>query len=260
VTVRFTRPPTPSGYLDTIDARAERTNIEGLDTRTAVVGLGRRTLDERNLIAYHALYFDDTQSADSAPSIHSRALYLEYEHTWRKVDDLIAPTRGFVLATHWGVGPPGVSTETFGRIVAQLAGWIPLGSSTFLKLRAEGGAVIANNREGVPSPLLFRTGGDTTVRGYEFESLGVKVPNATVGGRYLAIASAEVDHYITPQWGLAAFVDAGNAGDNLSQLRPVLGYGLGLRVRSPIGPLRVDVAYGQETHDVRLHMSVGLSF
>ena len=67
----------------------------------------------------------------------------------------------------------------------------------------------------LPTPhngTLFRTGGDTTVRGYEFESLGVKVPNATVGGRYLAIASAEVDHYITPQWGLAAFVDAGDRG------------------------------------------------
>ena len=41
---------------------------------------------------------------------------------------------------------------------------------------------------------------------------------------------------------------------------PVLGYGFGLRVRSPIGPLRVDLAYGQDTRDLRLHMSVRLSF
>ena len=69
---------------------------------------------------YRAYYYDDTEEPDNSPSIHSRALYLEYEHTWRKVDDLIAPTRGFVLATRWGGGPPGVSTEPFGRIVAQL--------------------------------------------------------------------------------------------------------------------------------------------
>jgi len=258
--VRFTRPPTAAGYLDAIEAKIERTNIEGLVTKTAYAGVARRTLDERNMRVYRAYYYYDTEEPDTSPSIHSRALYLEYEHTWRRVDDLIAPTRGFVLATRWGGGPPGVSTEPFGRIVAQYAYWLPLGPSTFLKLRAEGGAVIAASREGVPSPLLFRTGGDTTVRGYKFESLGVKIPNATIGGRYLAIASAEVDHYLTPQWGLAAFVDAGNAGDNLSQLRPVVGYGVGLRVRSPIGPLRVDLAYGQETRDVRLHMSVGLSF
>jgi translocation and assembly module TamA len=258
--VRFTRPPTAAGYLDAVEAKIERTNIEGLVTKTAFAGVARRTLDERNMRVYRAYYYDDTEEPDNSPSIHSRALYLEYEHTWRKVDDLIAPTRGFVLATRWGGGPPGVSTESFGRIVAQYAYWLPLGRSTFLKLRAEGGAVIAATRDGVPSPLLFRTGGDTTVRGYSFESLGVKIPNATIGGRYLAIASAEVDHFLPPLWGLAAFVDAGNAGDSLSQLRPVVGYGVGLRVRSPIGPLRVDLAYGQETHDLRLHMSVGLSF
>ena len=258
--MRFTRPPNDAGYLDSFITRVERTNIEGLQTKTAFTGVARRTLDERNLTAYRAFYYYDIQEPDTAPSILSRALYLELERTWRNVDDLIAPTRGYVVATRWGGGPPGVSTETFGRVVAQFAGWVPLGGSNHLKLRAEGGAVIAETRDGIPSPLLFRTGGDTTVRGYAFESLGVKIPNATLGGRYLAIASAEIDHYVTPLWGVAAFVDAGNAGDNATQLRPVLGYGFGLRVRSPIGPLRVDLAYGQDTRDVRLHMSVGLSF
>ena len=258
--VRFTRPPNDAGYLDSFITRVERTNIEGLQTKTAYTGVARRTLDERNLTAYRAFYYYDIQEPDTAPSILSRALYLELERTWRNVDDLIAPTRGFVVATRWGGGPPGVATEPFGRIVAQFAGWLPLGGSNHLKLRAEGGAVIAGTRDGIPSPLLFRTGGDTTVRGYAFESLGVKIPNTTLGGRYVAIASAEVDHYVTPLWGVAAFVDAGNAGDNATQLRPVLGYGFGLRVRSPIGPLRVDLAYGQETRDLRLHMSVGLSF
>ena len=84
--------------------------------------------------------------------------------------------------------------------------------------------------------------------------------DATVGGRYYALASIEATHYFTPVWGLAAFVDAGNANDDLASFRPAYGYGAGLRVRSPIGPVRVDIAYGQQTAQVRLHMSVGLSF
>lgn len=260
LTVRLTRPPDREHYLDTAEAKVERTDIEDLVTTTAFAGVNRRTLDERDHAVYRAYYYLDDQRPAGAPSIRSRALYLEYERTWRRVDDLIAPTRGFVLGTHWGGGPPGVSTEPFGRIVVQYVHWHPFGANSFLRLRAEAGAVLARTREGIPSALLFRTGGDTTVRGYAFESLGVPSGNATVPGRYYAIGSIEADHYVTPVWGLAAFVDAGNAADDLAELRPVLGYGVGVRIRSPIGPLRVDVAYGQETRQVRLHLSVGLSF
>lgn len=260
LTSRLSRPPNAAHYLDALEAKMEHTDIEGLVTTTAFAGVSRRTLDERDHSVYRAYYFWDDQRPTGAPSDRSHALYLEYERTWRTVDDLIAPRRGFVLGTHWGGGPPGVSTKGFGRALVQFAAWQPVGSASYLKLRMEGGAVIADSREGIPSALLFRTGGDTTVRGYEFESLGVDRGDATVGGRYFAIASVEAEHYFTPTWGLATFVDAGNAGDDLSSLRPVLGYGVGLRVQSPIGPLRADVAYGQETGKVRLHLSIGLSF
>ena len=61
-------------------------------------------------------------------------------------------------------------------------------------------------------------------------------------------------------WGLAAFVDAGDASDSMPDFRFAFGYGAGVRVRTPLGPFRLDVAYGQQAHDVRLHFSVGLSF
>ena len=83
---------------------------------------------------------------------------------------------------------------------------------------------------------------------------------ATVGGRYYALASAEITRWLAPAWGLATFVDAGNAADEPRGLKPVYGYGVGVRVRTPIGPFRVDVAYGQESKQVRLHLSIGLTF
>ena len=136
----------------------------------------------------------------------------------------------------------------------------PLTKSNSLSARIEVGAVIADTREGIPSNFLFRTGGDTTVRGYAFESLGVQQGDAIVGGRYLAVASVEAVHWISPSWGIAAFVDAGNATDTPSAIDPVWGYGLGARLRTPIGPFRLDVAYGQEENSVRVHFSVGLAF
>ena len=131
---------------------------------------------------------------------------------------------------------------------------------TQLLIKAEAGAVAATSSSGIPEPLLFRTGGDTTVRGYAYQSLGPRVGDATVGGRYYAIATAELVHWFAPSWGLATFVDAGNAADRLRDLKPVYGYGAGARLRTPIGPFRLDFAYGEAAKTFRVHLSVGLSF
>ena len=60
------------------------------------------------------------------------------------------------------------------------------------------------------------------------------------------------------QW--AAFLDGGRAADSVADLKPALGYGLGLRWRSPVGPLKVDWAWGEERGRGRLHLSLGVNF
>jgi translocation and assembly module TamA len=65
---------------------------------------------------------------------------------------------------------------------------------------------------------------------------------------------------LTPQWGVAVFTDAGNAADSWHDFHPVHGSGVGARWRSPIGPLNLDLAYAHETHQPRLHFSVGYGF
>jgi translocation and assembly module TamA len=75
--------------------------------------------------------------------------------------------------------------------------------------------------------------------------------------------SAEIARPISakrPAFWWAAFIDAGQAADRWSDLHPAVGYGVGLRWRSPVGPLRIDLAYGQEVHKTRVHMSVGVAF
>ena len=258
--LRLVQPPNESGWIGTWGVGAKRTDIEGLLTQTAIAGARWHTIDERHETALSATFYVDDQEPNDAPTTHSHALYVEVERYLRDVDQLLSPTRGWMVSGQLGGGVPGISTRGFGRAVGRFAGWIPLNPANQLYFRGDVGAVLAPTREGIPSTLLFRTGGDTTVRGYAFESLGVQQGSAIVGGRYYAVASAEATHWIGEAWGLAVFVDAGNAGDSLSALRPVVGYGAGLRVRTPLGPFRLDLAYGQEVHQVRLHFSVGLSF
>lgn len=258
--VAFTWPPTASKWLDSVSVGAQRTDFQNNQDTTAGVDLQRRGVDERAHPLYRAAFYYDRQVPAGAPPSSAYATYVETGYVLRRVDDLLSPTRGFMADMRLGGGIPGVSTKGFGRVVAQTAAWYPVDRATQFAFRAEGGAVLASSREGVPSILLFRTGGDTTVRGYEYQSLGVRLGDAIVGGRYYAIASAEAIRWINQTWGIAAFVDAGNAVDSIQDFKFALGYGLGARLRTPIGPFRLDLAYGEETRKWRLHFSVGLTF
>ena len=115
----------------------------------------------------------------------------------------------------------------------------------------------------MPESQRFRAGGDGSVRGYAYRSLTPQVGGIDVGGKVLLTASAEVAHPISarlPSVWWAAFVDAGRAAESWRDWSPAWGAGVGLRVRSPVGPLRVDIAYGEETKQFRLHLSVGVVF
>ena len=258
--LRFVQPPAANGWSPSAFARAERTDIAGLVTQTAVAGVRMSSLDERNQWQYGAAFFTDRQEPQGLPAENSRALYVDVERAWRRVDDLVAPTRGWIALAQAGAGVPGASSRGFGRVTLRYGFWQPLGPSWSLSARAEAGAVIAASRKDIPSALLFRTGGDTTVRGYAFESLGIKEGDAVLPARYYFATSVEATRWITDAWGIATFVDAGNAFEDTSDFKVAVGYGFGARVRTPIGPFRLDLAYGQESRQIRLHFSVGIAF
>jgi translocation and assembly module TamA len=258
--LRLVRPPDASGWSLAGVASVERTDVSNLVTETTTLGGRRISLDERNQWQYGGAFIVDRQRPSGADTVEAHSLYFDVERAWRRMDDLAAPTRGYATLLQLGAGVPGVSSRGFGRVVARFAAWHPIDRENDLSARLEGGAVLASSRNGVPSTLLFRTGGDQTVRGYAFDSLGVREGDATVPGRYFALASLEATHWFRESIGAAVFVDAGNAADEVRDLEPALGYGVGARVRTPIGPLRLDIAYGARAHGVRIHFSVGLAF
>ena len=122
------------------------------------------------------------------------------------------------------------------------------------------GAVLADRREGIPTDFLFRAGGENSVRGYDYQSLGLEVPGGVKSVRNLATASVEYNYFFTPTWGAALYVDAGDAADSFDQLSPVFGIGVGARYKSLIGPINVDLTYGEATGDVLLQFQFGVTF
>ncbi|RZT06164.1 translocation and assembly module TamA [Duganella sp. CF402] len=260
-TSNFYFPVTPEGYNDSIGASFERSDISGEVTSVASVA-GKRTwgtpLLERNLTLE---LLTETKTVGGVPSSQSKSLPLTYGVTWRKLDNLLFPTKGYALnAQLGGALLPILTDEAFVRGYLRGVAYLPLGSSSNAIFRAEAGALASRDKSGVPAVYLFRAGGDQSVRGYAYQELGVPVNGATTGGRYLATASAEYQYWFKPSYGAAIFYDAGNAGDTVSALHPKSGYGIGARWKSPVGPINVDVAYGHAVQKYRLHFSLGFTF
>lgn len=124
--------------------------------------------------------------------------------------------------------------------------------------RAQVGILQTDDFSKLPPSLRFFAGGDRSIRGYDYQALGPRnAQGLVIGGEALAVLSAEVERTITGPYGLAAFVDVGNAFDRDEQ-EVAVGAGLGLRWRSPIGLVRIDVARGfSDPKGFRLHLAIG---
>ena len=125
--------------------------------------------------------------------------------------------------------------------------------------RGGAGATETGDFDQLPASLRFYAGGSQTVRGYKYKSLGPTNDDGdVVGARFLLFGGLEFEHYFNERWGVAVFIDAGNAIDNINEDLEQ-GAGFGLRWKSPIGPVRVDVAnaISDEDQPWRLHVNIG---
>lgn len=254
-------PLSAEGYRDRLNTVVERTDIEGEITHKLVVGAQRSWLAGANEFSYGVRYFLEQQEIAGAREDGRGALVPSVGWSRRAVDNLLYPSRGHLFNLQSdGASEKLLSDHDFLRLYGRAVWFYPFDTRHQLILRGELGKVLASGRDGIPSDFLFRTGGDQTVRGYAYQSLGVREADATVGGRAMVVASAEYIRWLSADWGIAVFADSGDAADRVDELAPVFGYGLGARWRSPVGPLNLDLAYGRETARLRLHFSVGFSF
>lgn len=269
VSLDLTSHPHPGPYRNLIGASLGRSVASGLEVTEEKLRLGRTQDTER----IERLYYVEWQRALTRPSEggpisdDSSSVMVNYQWVWRDLDSPILPTRGYSASAETGVGHSFHAIDDSGwftRGGLRLTGYWPVGRSWYGQARLQAAEVFAGQTVSVPYTLLFRAGGDDSVRGYGYQTLGPSDSTGTaIGGRVLATASIELARPIKaslPALWWATFVDAGNAALDWGHLKPALGYGIGLRWRSPVGPLRIDLAYGQDVRRVRLHFTVGITF
>ncbi len=247
------------GYRDSINNSLVRTDVEGQITSAINNGV-KRTWGDRNFeqfVGANLLY--EFLTIDNESTEFNKAATFAYGLNLRKLDNDQIPTKGVIFSSQFQVAPiERLSDGRFLQSQAKLQGFYPLSDSTQFLGRLEVG--IVSGSMSVPATYLFRAGGDQSVRGYGFQSLGVKDGDATLGGRVLLVGSTEVVQWLTNAWGAAAFIDFGNAANSWRDYEPAYGYGLGVRWKSPVGPVGADIAYGEATKDYRLHFNLGVSF
>ena len=248
-----------NGYRDSINNSVVRTNVEGQIT-TAINNGVKRTWGNRSFeqfVGANLLY--EFLTIDGESTEFNKAATFAYGLNLRKLDNDLIPTKGIIFSSQFQVAPiERLSDGRFLQSQAKLQGFYLLGEKTQFLGRLEVGLV--SGSMSVPATYLFRAGGDQSVRGYAFQSLGIKEGDAILGGRVLLTGSTEIVQWLTSSWGAAAFVDFGNAANDWRDYEPAYGYGLGVRWRSPVGPVGADIAYGEETKDYRLHFNLGVSF
>jgi translocation and assembly module TamA len=252
--------PNPLGYHLTWNASTEKTQIQGLDTRTYKLGVTR----SRTLFGIETGIGLNGQREQQIPLGGTpdslQALVLDWHWNRRDVDNPLFPTSGTLTQLLvGGAGKSALSDQDFVRSYLRQQVWIPLSESDVVTLRVEGGYTAARSRVGIPQDYLFRVGGTQTVRGFAYQSLGVIEGNAVVGGRVMASGSAEYTHWFG-NFGAALFMDAGGAADVLPVLRMSQGYGIGARWHSAVGPLALDFARGKGQPGMRIHFSVAVAF
>lgn len=246
---------------DSVGFLAENESNQGLDTRRGAVAGYRQLIFKETEYRIGISYQVEQSKPDGGEWALSRALAPVAEFAWRRVDNVLNPTRGGVLNVKLAGGAKAVlSDQNFLKTYVQYQHWLPLSPVDQVLLRAEAGRTFAPSRDGIPEDFLFRAGGSKSVRGYEYESLGAREGDAVVGGRYLLTASAEYVRWFSAAWGGAVFLDVGDAADERADLKANKGYGVGLRWRTPAGPLAIDVAYADRDRKARLVFSVAVAF
>ena len=175
-----------------------------------------------------------------------------------RADDPIYPTNGWRLfAQASGSHESLLSDISFAQLYAS-GKLIRSAGPGRLLLRAEIATTVADELLELPLSVRFFTGGDQSVRGFQYRELGdTNDLGDVVGGKHLFVGSIEYDYRITGAWSVAAFIDTGNSFRDFGNMALRESAGLGVRWLSPIGPIRFDIAKGLDSDNVRFHITMG---
>ncbi len=242
----------------------QREDVQTYTTRLASLELDRTWSFEMGRLGsiYATAMRENSVAGDNSTNTFS--IYPGVRVSARRYDDLKRPTRGYycqadLRGTHRVLG----SDTVFAQAIIEGNFLVPLPGQFSLFARARmAGTAQNDSTESLPIPFRFFAGGDRSVRGYSYQSLGPKDSSGNVvGGKNLLVASLQIERAIGRNFGVLAFYDTGNAFNSFTQMDLAQGAGLGFRYYTPIGPIELCVARQIGTSDpgYRLHFSIGFS-
>ena len=174
-------------------------------------------------------------------------------------DNPIHTRRGWYLFLDaHGAYDDALSDNSFLQLRTQVRAVLPLGERGRLLGRVELGASLVDEFSQLPASQRFFAGGDQSVRGYSYQSLGpLDAAGTVIGGEFLSTYSVEAEYPVWKNWGAAVFFDLGNADDDPTP-HLFAGTGAGVRYRAPIGTLQIDLAHPLEGDErgLRLHLGI----
>ena len=240
-----------AGYTDTdTDSNRSKTSLLGI-SRTDTRWGANETLG----LSFQREDFTVADVRDTALLLMPSASWL-----WVSADDRVYSTRGLrTQLTLRGASDALLSDTTFLQTRLQVKFIQKVFTASRIILRGDAGISYVPDFQELPASQRFFAGGDQSVRGYDYESLGpTDASGVVIGGRHLLVGSAEYEQHIKGKWSAAVFVDTGNAINGFSDELNT-GVGVGIRWRSPIGLIRMDVASAldKDGNPLRLHLVIG---
>ncbi len=251
----------------TVSAQAADEQTEYIDTRRVEVVASRSGEVNEHLTAVVSLHslrerWAYALEGDDAPDYRYATFnYPSLRAEYVDADDLVFPRDALAgtLALRGGVGGADADT-TFAQVQASVRWYQGLGPSNRLIARAEVGHSYIDELTLLPPSLRFFAGGDRSIRGYAWREVGPRIRTEAgefaLGGKHMATASLEFEHYFNDRWGGAVFVDTGTAFDHRPDWHT--GVGFGVRWRSPVGPVRLDIARGLDDPDASFQLYLGI--
>ncbi len=267
--------PNDDNWRWSVMGELKNEDAASVNVRSQKLRAGRLQRGERIDRNYY-LQYDRAATTGTGLNETAQSVSAVFGWTQRAFDHLPYPSDGYGLGVEVGGGLTlGGQRDPFFRTRVNWLGiWSldkPQDTTTAVRagriaVRLQAGAVVAKDSARIPSTQLFLAGGDASVRGYAHQSIGSAETNGVVvPGRYLAVASVEWQRPILIEgqpspWESTVFIDAGAVADKTSQFDTKVGIGAGVRYRSPVGPLQLDLAYGLDKKALRMHLSVGFTF
>ncbi len=205
-------------------------------------------------------YLDETTEVTGEDPVTTQLTLLGGRLKKTKADNVLFPSHGWqVLAEVQGAHKGLISDQNFLQGKVQGKYITTFDNKDKLIASATLGATQADDFDRIPKSLRYFAGGQNSVRGYDFESLGeTNSAGEVVGGKHLVTTSLEYEHPVVDKISGAVFVDAGNAFDDPAHIGMQVGAGVGVRYKSPIGPIRVDLAAPKDNaSDIHFYFSLG---